>query len=620
MLTITDLTFRVAGRTLFDRASLNIATGHRVGLVGPNGTGKSTLFKLIARELEIDGGEISLISRATIGMVRQDLPEDDTTLIDIVLAADTERASLFKEAETTEDPDRIAYIYTRLDEINAYEAPSRAATILAGLGFNDKTQNSAISTFSGGWRMRVALAAALFREPDLLMLDEPTNHLDFEAMVWLENYLMRYTKTLIIISHDRDILNKTVDHIVHLENQKLVAYTGNYDQFERRRAEKMINQQALHEKQMAQKEHMMKFVDRFRAKASKARQAQSRLKMIEKMDIVDAVMASRVTAFIFPEPKELPSPLITLDNVEAGYTKGQPVLRNLNLRIDMDDRIALLGANGNGKSTLVKLLSGRLEPLHGEVGRPGKLKVGYFAQHQTEELDVKQTPYELMKEAMGDTPEHKVRASLGKFGFDKHKADTKVAELSGGEKARLLFCLMSFDAPHIMLLDEPTNHLDIDAREALMQALNNYTGAVILVSHDPHLVEYVADRLWLVADGGCTPYEDDLEAYRNLIVRQRRKERSEARENARDKKDGKKDSDNKTGSKLSKLEKEAKKLEQKVVELTRQRDAMENEIATASQKKGGGQLKDLNISYALTVKELESAEGEWLKLQEEIGE
>jgi len=617
MLSITNLTYRVGGRTLFDRASLNISAGHRVGLVGPNGTGKSTLFKLVAGELSVDGGEISIISKATIGMVRQDLPEDDTTLIDIVLAADTERSALFKEAETTEDPERIGYIYTRLEEINAYDAPSRAATILAGLGFNDKAQNSAISTFSGGWRMRVALAAALFREPDLLMLDEPTNHLDFEAMVWLENYLMRYSKTLVIISHDRDILNKTVDHIVHLDNQKLTSYTGNYDQFERRRAEKMLNQQALHEKQMAQKAHMMKFVDRFRAKASKARQAQSRLKMIEKMDIVDAVMASRVSAFIFPEPKELPSPLITLENVDVGYTKGQPVLRNLNLRIDMDDRIALLGANGNGKSTLVKLLSGRLEPLHGEVGKPGKLKVGYFAQHQTEEMDVTQTPYELMKDMMGgDTPEHKARAALGKFGFDKHKADTRVAELSGGEKARLLFCLMSFDAPHIMLLDEPTNHLDIDAREALMQALNNYTGAVILVSHDPHLVEYVADRLWLVADGGCTPYEDDLEAYRNLIVRQRRKERAEAKEFSRDEKQEKKNSK----AKPSAREKEAKKMAQRLEQLVADRDTMENEIASASEKGQGKQLKDLNISYAALVKEIEIAEAKWLKIQEELEE
>lgn len=615
MLTVQGLTYRVAGRTLFEKASFNIPTGRKVGLVGPNGTGKSTLFKLISGELTPDEGEITLINRATIGMVRQDLPDDDTTLIDVVLSSDTERTSLFKEAETTEDIDRIGYIYERLAEINAYEAPSRAAIILTGLGFNEAAQNSPISSFSGGWRMRVALAAALFLDPDLLMLDEPTNHLDFEAMVWLENYLMRYNKTLVVISHDRDILNKTVDHILHVDNLKVVAYTGNYDQFERRRAEKSMNQQALHEKQMAQKAHMMKFVDRFRAKASKARQAQSRLKAIEKMDIVDAVIAERVTAFIFPEPSKLLSPLITLGGVNAGYEK-KTILSNLNLRIDMDDRIALLGANGNGKSTLVKLLSGMLEPQAGELIKTGKLKIGYFAQHQSEELDINRTPYELMKDAMVEMPESKVRAMLGKFGFNKSKADTKVADISGGEKARLLFCLMSHDAPHILLLDEPTNHLDIDAREALMQALNNYEGAVILVSHDPHLVECVADRLWLVADGKCEPYEDDLEAYRNLIINQRRKERKEAKEEARSNKEEKRKE--KPNSANSKEEKTLKKLEEKVNKLTLERDALENEIAEVSSSTGGKGLKDLNITYSKLIKELEEAQKEWILLKEKL--
>ena len=587
MLFISDLTYRVGGRTLFDKASLSIAAGQRVGLVGPNGVGKTTLFKLIAGELTSDGGEISLIKNATMGMVRQDLPDDDTRLIDIVLAADTEREALMREAETTHDADRIGYIYTRLDEINAYDAPARAATILAGLGFNDEAQNRPISDFSGGWRMRVALAATLFRQPNLLMLDEPTNHLDFEAMVWLENYLMRYSETLLIISHDRDILNKTVTHILHMENQKLNAYTGTYDEFERRRAEKLLNQQALHEKQMAQKAHMQKFIDRFGATASKARQAQSRLKAIAKMDIVDAVMAERVTAFIFPKPDELRSPLITLDRVDAGYERDKPILRNLNLRIDMDDRIALLGANGNGKSTLVKLLSGRLAPMAGELNKSGKLKIGYFAQFQTDELDVTQTPCEIMQAQMIGMPEPKVRAALGKFGFDKDKADTKVGELSGGEKARLLFCQMSYHAPHIMLLDEPTNHLDIDAREALMQALNNYTGAVILVSHDPHLVENVADRLWLVADGTCVPYEDDLEGYRNLVVQQRRREREIAKKEARSGKGGKK-------SGGSTVEKEAAKLEEKIAELTARKDDLENEIATVCAGGDVSQLKRLN--------------------------
>jgi ATP-binding cassette subfamily F protein 3 len=612
MLFIQDLTYRIAGRTLLDKATLTIPAGHRVGLVGPNGTGKSTLFKLISGELLADGGEISLIKGASMGMVRQDLPDDDTTLIDIVLAADTERAALFEEAETASDPDRIGYIYTRLDEIRAYDAPARAATILAGLGFDDRAQNSPISSFSGGWRARVALAAALFREPNLLLLDEPTNHLDFEAMVWLENFLINYQHTLVIISHDRDILNKTVDHIVHLENQKLNLYTGNYDNFERKRAERMMGQAALREKQLAQKAHMMKFVDRFRASAAKAAQAQSRLKMIEKMDIVDAVMADRVTSFTFPEPDEEKSPMIVLENINAGYSKEKPVLKNLELRIDADDRIALLGANGNGKSTLMKLISGRLPPLSGEMHKSGKLRVGYFAQFQTDELDISQTPYEVMKRAMKATAEARVRAALAKFGFDKYRADTKVGDLSGGEKARLLFCIMSFDAPHIMLLDEPTNHLDIDAREALTQALNNYTGAVIIVSHDPHLVECVADRLWLVADGSCKPYDGDLDAYRQLVVRQRKREREAAKQESKRNKGGnqKSDAKNKDQPKLSKAEKEAAKLEQKIADLTLRKDAMENEIANACANNAAKQLKDLNVTYAELQKQLQAAEGE----------
>ena len=589
---------------MLDNVSLNIASGQRIGLVGPNGTGKSTLFKLITGELELDGGEITMANRATIGVVRQDLPEDDTTLIDIVLSFDKERAALLKEAETTEDMERIGYIYARLEEIGAYEAPSRAEIILAGLGFNTEAQNSAISSFSGGWRMRVALAAALFLQPDLLMLDEPTNHLDFEALVWLESYLMNYDKAFIIISHDRDILNKTVDQIVHLENKKLTQYTGNYDQFERRRAEKLLNQQALHEKQMAQKEHMMKFVDRFRATASKARQAQSRLKAIEKMDIVDAVMAERVTAFEFPQPEHLASPMITLDYADVGYGE-KIILKRLNLRIDIDDRIALLGANGNGKSTLVKLIAGELQPMGGGMYKSGKLRVGYFAQHQTEELDDSETPFVAMKKVMVDKPEPKVRAALGRFGFDKHKADTVISSLSGGEKARLLLCIMSYDAPHIMLLDEPTNHLDMDAREALTQALNNYTGAVILVSHDPHLVECVADRLWLVADSNCKPFDGDVDDYRKLVVQQRKKERQQARQA------GKKES-----TSAPDPDKEAKKLEKKIAELTEKRDAMENQIAVYAEKGDGHVLKDMTELHTKLMHELADTENEWIKLLE----
>jgi ATP-binding cassette subfamily F protein 3 len=447
----------------------------------------------------------------------------------------------------------------------------------------------------------VALASVLFLTPNVLLLDEPTNHLDFESMVWLENFLIRYRETLVIISHDRDILNKTVDHILHLENQKLVLYTGNYDAFERRRAEKLLNQQAMHEKQMAQKAHLMKFVDRFRASAAKAAQAQSRLKAIEKMDIVDAVIADRITAFTFPEPKEMRPPMIRLENVDAGYHTGKPVLRNLNLYIDPKDRIALLGANGNGKSTLVKILSDRLAPLAGKIYKSGQLKIGYFAQFQTDELDVALTPFETLRAAMAEPSEVKTRAMLSRFGFDKHKADTKVGELSGGEKARLLFCLMSFDAPHIMLLDEPTNHLDIDAREALIQALNNYSGAVILVSHDPHLVECVADQLWLVADGNCKPYDGDLDAYRKLVIRQRRLEREQVKKEARN--------PDKKQTNAPDPQAEADRLESHIADLSERKQTLESEIATCfSENNDPQRLKRLNAAYADLEKELDHTE------------
>lgn len=605
MLSIQNITYRVGGRTLLDNVSVNIPAGRRVGLVGPNGAGKSTLFKIISGDIAADGGDIAFIKGATLGMVRQDLPDDETTILDVVLNGDTERTSLLAEAETVEDPERMAYIYDRLNEISAYDAPSRAASILAGLGFSEVAQGEPISSFSGGWRARVALAVVLFKQPNVLLLDEPTNHLDFESLVWLESFLMRYRETMIIISHDRDILNKTVDHILHLEDRKLVAYTGNYDDFERRRAERLLNQQALHEKQMAAKAHMQKFVDRFRASAAKARQAQSRLKAIEKMDIVDAVIADRVTAFTFPEPKEMKSPLIRIEKVDAGYAPGHPVLKKLDLYINHNDRIALLGANGNGKSTLVKIISDRLKPLAGNIYKSGQLKIGYFAQFQTDEMEVDLTPFETLKAAMNEPSEVKVRAALSRFGFDKHKADTKVGELSGGEKARLLFCLMSFDAPHIMLLDEPTNHLDMDAREALMQALNNYNGAVILVSHDTHLVECVADQLWLVADGTCKPYEDDLEAYKKLVIKQRKMERDKLKQEAR----APKKADKGTS------EQEAEKLEHRLAELNERKNMIEGDMAESfGDPKAGAHLKKLEAEHRHLEEEIAKTEAELAKL------
>ncbi len=605
MLEFNAITYRIAGRTLFDKASLTIPMGQHVGLIGPNGTGKSTLFKLIARELELDEGEIVLNPGAVMGMVRQDLPDDDTSLIDIVLAADTERTALLAEAETVENPDRIAYVYTRLADIDAYEAPAKASIILSGLGFDMDDQARPISDFSGGWRMRVALAAALFQKPDLLLLDEPTNHLDFEAVIWLENYLMNYEGTFIIISHDRETLNKVVTHIVHLDQLTLTAYTGNYDQFETRYAQKMMSHQALFDKQQAHKKRMMEFVDRFGAKASKAKQAQSRLKSIEKMDMVDALISERATAFKFPQPEKTSGPIITLDKVDIGYSAGNPILKAVNLSFTGDDRIALLGANGNGKSTLVKLISGELEAMKGHVTRDNKLRVGYFAQHQSDELDMESTPYNVLRDAIAGTPEPKLRAMLGKFGFDKAKSDTRISELSGGEKARLLFCMMSHDAPHIMLLDEPTNHLDIDARAALIQALNDYDGCIILVSHDPHLVEAVADQLLLVKDSAVTPYNDDLEEYRRLVIDQRRKERSDAKKNRKEKK-----------KKKEKVAlKDLKSAEEAMNQLMVEKTDIELKLVSKEALNDNNLMSELQQLYDINTKKLIQAEDEWLNLQ-----
>jgi ATP-binding cassette subfamily F protein 3 len=607
MLELQNITYRIAGRTLFEKASLSIPRGYRVGLVGPNGAGKSTLFKLIAKELELDEGEISIMNGTQMGMVRQDLPDDKTSLLDIVLAADTERTNLLEEAETATDPERIADIYMRLNDINAYEAPTSASIILSGLGFDVKDQSRPISDFSGGWRMRVALAAALFRKPDLLLLDEPTNHLDFEAIIWLENYLQQYPHTFIVISHDRETLNKTVTHIAHLDQQQVTLYTGNYDQFETRRAQKRISHQALFEKQQDQKKKMMEFVNRFGAKASKAKQAQSRLKAIEKMDMVDALIAERSVSFKFPQPEDIGSPIITLDNVDIGYTAGNPVLKRVNISIAGDDRIALLGANGNGKSTLVKLISGKLEAMQGDVNRSSKLRVGYFAQHQSDELNLDSTPYQVLRENIPGIPEHSIRAMLGKFGFDKGKADTKIDELSGGEKARLLFCLMSYNAPHIMLLDEPTNHLDIEARAALIQALNGYHGCVILVSHDPHLVEAVAEQLYLVKDAAVAPYDYDLEAYRRLVIEQRQKERSSAKNEKKQEKE-----DKKYKSKKNPVEKAEKNLNKWSLE----KADLEKEMATPKALNKADYMNELLVKYAKVEKEVLAAETAWLEAQE----
>ncbi len=517
MLTIRDLSFSMAGKPLFEGASAQIPGGARVGLVGRNGTGKSTLFRLIRGELAPDRGEIELPPRARIGGVAQEVPAGPEALLDIVLAADAERAALLAEAETAEDPARIAEIQTRLTDIDAHSAEARAATILSGLGFPPADQARAAAEFSGGWRMRVALAAVLFSAPDLLLLDEPTNYLDLEGAVWLEAYLARYPYTTLVISHDRGLLNRAVDRILHLEARGLTLYGGPYDTFDRVRREKLALQAAAAKKQAAARAHLQSFVDRFRYKASKAKQAQARIKMLEKMEPIAAVAEDAVAPIRLPEPEELPPPLVAFDGCAVGYG-GQAVLSRISLRIDQDDRIALLGANGQGKSTFAKLVSGRLRPMEGTRQVSSHLRIGYFAQHQTDELDRAATPLEILRRARPEEPPAKLRARLAQGGTGADIADTAVADLSGGQKARLMLTMAALDAPHLLILDEPTNHLDIESREALVAALNAYSGAVILVSHDAHLVAAVADRLWLVKDGRVGAYDGDMEDYRRLLL------------------------------------------------------------------------------------------------------
>jgi ATP-binding cassette subfamily F protein 3 len=517
MLKLSELTFLIAGRPLFQGASAQIPTGARIGLVGRNGSGKTTLFKLIRGELALDGGEISLPSRARIGGVAQEAPADNRSLLETVLAADIERAALMAEAETATDPTRIAEIHTRLIDIHAHSAEARAASILSGLGFDHAAQARASHEFSGGWRMRVALAAVLFSAPDLLLLDEPTNYLDLEGAIWLEGFLARYPHTMLIISHDRGLLNRAVGGILHLHEKRLTLYTGNYDNFDRVRREKLALLSAMAKKQEASRAHMQAFVDRFRYSASKARQAQSRLKMLEKLQPIAASIENGVPPIVLPDPDELAPPLMMIESVDVGYN-GRPVLSNLSLRIDQDDRIALLGANGQGKSTLAKLISGRLAPMTGGRKTSSKLRIGYFAQHQTDELVPSETPLDHLRHRRPEMTPQKLRAMLANGGTGADIVQTRVEHLSGGQKARLLLTLAALDAPHLLILDEPTNHLDIESREALVMALNDYRGAVILITHDAHLIELVADRLWLVRDGRVTPYDDDLDAYRRLLL------------------------------------------------------------------------------------------------------
>jgi ATP-binding cassette, subfamily F, member 3 len=519
MLSLTEISVRIAGRLLIDHGTAQIVPGARVGFVGRNGVGKSTLFAAIRGELPIESGSIALPPRWRVGSLAQEAPDGPESLIEVVLKADLERDALLTEADTAHDPHRIAEIQTRLVDIDAHSAPARAAAILSGLGFSTADQARPCQEFSGGWRMRVALAATLFSAPDLLLLDEPTNYLDLEGTLWLEDHLAHYPRTVIVISHDRDLLDTSVDQILHLDRGKLTLYKGTYSAFEEQRAMREVLDAKHAKRQADERKRLQAFVDRFKAKASKARQAQSRVKMLERMKPVTALVTQDVREISFPVPEKMLSPpIIAVDNVSVGYDPKSPVLNRVTLRIDTDDRIALLGSNGNGKSTLVKLLAGKLPPFSGHVTRADKLSVGYFAQHQVDELDLDGSPYDHVRRLMPEATETKVRGRTGAIGFSGKAGDTVVRSLSGGEKARLLLGLATFFGPNMIILDEPTNHLDIDSRAALAEAINEFPGAVIMVSHDRYLIEACADQLWVVADHAVTNFDGDLDDYRRMVL------------------------------------------------------------------------------------------------------
>lgn len=606
---------------LFDGASAHISDGQRVGLTGRNGTGKTTLFKMIQGLLPCDDGEIRLTKGQRLASVAQEIPEGNMSLLDCVLRADTERTALLKaldEAEQANDGVKIGEIHERLNVIGAASAESRAAAILYGLGFSEENQKRPVSSFSGGWRMRVALAAALFVPSDVLLLDEPTNHLDLEATLWLENYLSRYAGTLVVISHDRSLLNHLCDHILHIEGLKIVSYGGNYDAFEQTRALQRENEQKQAEKTEEARKHLQEFVDRFRYKASKAKQAQSRVKMLEKLPPKTVFINEAETHFSFPSPNELPSPLVKIEDGAVGYD-DKPVLSRLNLRIDADDRIALLGANGNGKSTFAKLLAGKLKLMNGTIQMSLKLQVGYYAQHQTEELSTGLTAYEQLRQTMKDATETQVRAHLGRFGLTQQKADTKIAQLSGGEKARLLFAMMSRNAPHILLLDEPTNHLDIDARDALVEAINGYQGAVILITHDPNLIELTADRLWLIDGGRCKAFDGDLDDYRALLAEKAKVQAAGSASNTETPTVSRKDERREAAEKrqqLAPIRKKVKELETRLEKLNDRRDQIMQLLEDPTMYMiglNGQKVRNLQITLAQLDAEIEETENAWLE-------
>jgi ATP-binding cassette subfamily F protein 3 len=617
MLNLNGITVRLGGRTILDRATAALPPRARIGLIGRNGAGKSTLVRVVAGQLDPDEGAAEMPRGARIGYIAQEAPSGETTPFETVLAADLERAALLTEADTVQDLGRLGEIHERLNAIDAHAAPSRAARILVGLGFDEEAQHRPLDSFSGGWKMRVALAALLFSEPDLLLLDEPSNHLDLEAVLWLEDFLQSYRATILIVSHERDFLNNVVDHILHLERGKLTLYPGGYDAFERQRAERQAQLAAARANQVAQQEKLKDFIARNSARASTAKQAQSRVKALARMQPIAELANDPSLSFGFPNPSELRPPLVTLDMASVGYG-DTPVLQRLNLRLDPTDRIALLGRNGNGKTTLARLLAAQLAPMEGEINASGKMKVGYFTQYQVEELDGADTPLEHMSRQMKGATPSAVRAQLGRFGFSGDKATTEVRKLSGGERARLALALITREAPHMLILDEPTNHLDVDSREALVQALNDYSGAVVLVSHDRHMIELTADRLVLVHDGTALEFDGSLDDYTALILQKDNGgAKSEPKANRKDERRAAAAAREKSKT----LRTQAKAAEAEVARLTAQRSAVDHAMFDPSAAEPA--LAKLTMTELMKRRaELEAkiaeAEARWLEASEAV--
>jgi ATP-binding cassette, subfamily F, member 3 len=620
MLTLSAVTCRIGGRALLDGASAQIAEGSKVGLVGRNGAGKSTLLDLIRGALQPDGGSIELPRGHRIGFLAQEAPSGEATPLETVLAADTARARLLAEREAGAEPLRIAEIETQLDEIDAHAAPSRAARILAGLGLGEAMQHGSLADLSGGWRMRVALAALLFAEPDLLLLDEPTNHLDLEAALWLERFLRNYRRTLILVSHDRRFLNAVTTVTLHLQHGKLTVYSGAFDAYLRARVDAARRLETLARQQKLERARLQAFVDRFRYKASKARQAQSRLKALARLEPVVLPAEEPPPRISFPEPPHLAPPLIALDRVAVGYVPGKPVLSRLDLRLDPDDRVALLGANGNGKTTLARLLADRLSPMAGQVTRSPAFACGFFAQHQIEDMQPGATPYDHLTALMPDASSEAVRTRLGKFGFSQDQAFVPVSDLSGGERARLNFALITHHAPALLILDEPTNHLDLETREALVQAINDFPGAVVLVSHDWHLIELVADRLWLVAHGTVRPFDGDLEEYERRVLDGSASNNSvRPTETAHDRRRAARRLAAERRRELEPLRQRARRAEETLAKLTKERDLLDRALSDPQiAGTDGCALSEVLKRRAEIVRLIERAEIDWLAAEEAI--